>query len=52
MKYSKEIFDLLSRGGFICSNSVRKQNQLMYDAIEEDYDRYREYYEGIGFNLE
>lgn len=52
MKYSKEIFDLLSRGGFICSNSVRKQNQLMYDAIEEDYDRYREYYEGVGFNLE
>lgn len=52
MKYTKEIFDILSRGGFICANSVKKQNKLMYDAIEEDYGLYKDYYSGIGFNLE
>ena len=52
MKYTKDIFDLLSRGGFICANSVKRQNKLMYDAIEEDYEQYRDYYGGIGFNLE
>lgn len=52
MKYTKEIFDLLSRGGFICSNSVKEMTKRMYEAIEDDYEQYREYYEGIGFGLE
>ena len=52
MKYTKEIFDILSRGGFICSNSVRRQTKTIYDAIEDNYEGYREYYSGIGFNLE
>ena len=52
MKYTKEIFDILSRGGFICSNSVRRQTKTIYDAIEDNYEEYREYYSGIGFNLE
>ena len=52
LKYSKEIFDILSRGGFICSNSVRQGIKRMYEAIEDDYQTYREYYEGIGFTLE
>ncbi|HBH08707.1 MAG TPA: hypothetical protein DDX40_04810 [Rikenellaceae bacterium] len=52
MKYTKEIFDILSRGGFICSNSVRRLTKTIYDAIEDNYEEYREYYSGIGFNLE
>ena len=52
MKYTKEIFDILSRGGFICSNSVRRQTKTIYDAIEDNYEEYREYYSRIGFNLE
>lgn len=52
MKYTKEIFDSLSRGGFICSNSVRQSVKRWYDAIEDDYQQYREYFEGIGFILE
>lgn len=52
MKYTKEIFDILSRGGFICSNSVRRQTKTIYDVIEDNYEEYREYYSGIGFNLE
>lgn len=52
MKYTKEIFDTLCRGGFICSNSVKPGVKRWYDAIEDAYREYREYYEGIGFILE
>ena len=52
MQLSKEIFDILSRGGFICSDSVNRQTKQMYDAIEDNYEQYREYYRGVGFNLE
>lgn len=36
----------------MCSNSVRQSVKRWYEAIEDDYDRYREYFEGIGFILE
>ncbi|MCQ2133804.1 MAG: hypothetical protein MJY88_02450 [Bacteroidales bacterium] len=52
MKYTKEIFDSLSRGGFVCSNSVRQSVKRWYEAIEDDYDSYKEYFDGIGFTLE
>lgn len=52
MRYTKEIFDILSRGGFISQNSVSQQRSHLYDTIEDDFDDYREYYEGIGFLLE
>ena len=52
MRYTKEIFDILSRGGFISQNSISEQRSHLYDAIEDDYQQYREYYEGIGFLLE
>ena len=52
MQLTKEIFDILSRGGFICSDSVNRQTKQMYDAIEDNYEQYMEYYRGVGFNLE
>lgn len=52
MRYTKEIFDILSRGGFISQNSVSQQRSHLYDTIEDDFEDYREYYEGIGFLLE
>ncbi len=52
MHYTKEIFDILSKGGFISQNSISEQRSHLYDAIEDDYQQYREYYEGIGFLLE
>jgi len=52
MRYTKEIFDTLSRGGFICSNSVSQSIKRWYDAIEDEYEQYRAYFEGIGFVLE
>ncbi len=52
MRYTKEIFDTLSRGGFISQNSISQQRSHLYDAIEDDFQAYRDYYEGIGFILE
>lgn len=52
MKYTKEIFEILSKGGFISQNSVDVNKTRYYDAIEDDYDEYCEYYSGIGFLLE
>ncbi|MBP6066150.1 hypothetical protein [Bacteroides sp.] len=52
MRYTEEIFNLLSKGGFISSNSVSTQTKRLYDAIEEDYSDYYDYYKGIGLYLE
>lgn len=52
MRYTKEIFDILSRGGFISQNSVTPLRTQMYDAIEDNFQDYYDYYQGIGFLLE
>lgn len=52
MKYTEEIFNILSKGGFISSNSVSTQVKRFYDALEEDLPDYYDYYRGIGFYLE
>ena len=52
MRYTKEIFDILSRGSFISQNSTSQQRSHLYDAIEDDFLDYQEYYRGIGFLLE
>ena len=52
MKYTEEIFNILSKGGFISANSVSPAIKRYYDAIEEDLTDYYEYYRGIGFYLE
>ena len=52
MKYTEEIFNLLSRGGFISANSVSSAIRRYYDVLEENLAEYFEYYKGIGFYLE
>lgn len=52
MRYTKEIFDILSRGGFISQNSISQQRSHLYDVIEDDFQEYQEYFNGIGFLLE
>ena len=49
---SKEIFEILSRGGFICQDSANVETRRLYDLIEEHFDEYKAYYQGIGFQLE
>ena len=50
MRYTKDIFDILSKGGFVSQNSM--QRALLYDDIEDNFQEYQEYYEKIGFILE
>lgn len=52
MKRSEEIFNILSKGGFIVSNSIKPQNNQLYDLIEEDEQEYADYFAGIGFQLD
>lgn len=52
LNYSEEIFNLLSKGGFISANSVSVYTKRLYDAIEDDFDKYYDYYTGVGFYLE
>lgn len=52
MKSTKEIFEILSRGGFISSNSIRPQVRHLYDLLEESFQDYYDYYKGIGFELQ
>lgn len=52
MRYTKEIFNILNKGGFISQNSISQQRSHLYDAIEDDFQNYQEYFSGIGFLLE
>lgn len=49
---TREIFDILSRGGFICQDSVRTETKRLYDYIEDHFEEYKAFYKGIGFVLE
>ena len=49
---TREIFDVLSRGGFICQDSTRSETKRLYDYIDEHFEEYKAYYQGIGFVLE
>ena len=52
LSYTEEIFNILSRGGFISNNSISPKNRRIYDAIEDHLADYDEYFSGIGFHLE
>ena len=52
LNYTEEIFNILSRGGFISNNSVQSKMKRYYDAIEDNQAEYDEYYSGIGFHVE
>jgi len=49
-----EIFELLSKGQFICSNSSDAVVRKLYDVIDEkdNYESLFEYFQHINFNLE
>ena len=52
MKYVQQVFDRLSRGGFIYSDSVDESTRNIFLDIEDHQDDYSEYFEQIGFILE
>ena len=52
MKYIKQIFERLSRGGFISSDSTQEEMKQLFIDIEDNLVAYRQYYKEIGFLLE
>lgn len=53
-KYTSEIFDVLRKGQFICSNSPNEQIQTLYKVLEDDetFDDLHEYFYQINYVLE
>ena len=49
---TKEIFELLSRGGFISQDSTRADVRRLYDYIEENFEEYKAYYQDFHFSRE
>jgi hypothetical protein len=51
-KYTADIFDALSKGKFICSNSVEDSSRRLYNVVDENFDDLYHYFMAIGFVLE
>jgi len=51
MKYTSEVFQRLSRGQFISSNSIDAETRAIYNDIEENLQEYENYFSQIDFQL-
>jgi hypothetical protein len=51
MKYTSEVFQRLTKGQFISSNSIVAENRAIYNDIEENQQEYAEYFGKIDFEL-
>ena len=51
MKYTSEVFQRLSRGQFISSNSIDAETRAIYADIEENQQEYEDYFAKIDFVL-
>ena len=51
MKYTSEVFQRLSRGQFISSNSIDADTRAIYNDIEENLQEYEHYFNQIDFQL-
>ena len=47
----KDVFEQLSKGGFICSNSSKPQMQKLYNYIDENLEDLESYFSEINFIL-
>ena len=45
MKYTNEVFQRLSRGQFVSSNSIDTDTRAIYNDIEENQSDYEKYFE-------
>lgn len=50
-RITTDIFEYLSKGGFICSNSSDPHVQKLYNYIFEDFDNLESYFSGISYIL-
>lgn len=51
MKYTSEVFQRLSRGQFISSNSIDAEIRAIYNDIEENQQEYEDFFNKIDFLL-
>ncbi|PZX17875.1 hypothetical protein LX69_01288 [Breznakibacter xylanolyticus] len=51
-KQTSDIFELLSKGQFICSNSPNEATAKLYDVIDENFEALHDYFAAINFSLE
>ena len=47
-----EVFDILSKGNFICSNAIDKQRRHLYRYVEENFQDLETKFREIGYQLE
>jgi poly(A) polymerase Pap1 len=52
MAQHEQIFNILSKGRFIASNSLDSEIKNIYDDLEDNFDTYYDYFLKIGFILE
>jgi len=50
-RHTKEIFERLSKGNFICQNSPVALEKRLYEICEENSDTLEAYFQPIGFDL-
>lgn len=50
--YTGDIYELLSKGNFLCSNSSESRLKKLYNAVEEDFDSFYDYFSEINYILE
>ncbi len=51
-KQIQEIYELLSRGQFLCENASRRSHRQLYELCQSDYEAYYDYFDHLGFGLE
>ncbi len=49
---TQRIFDILSKGQFISSNSIDADMRMLYNVTEENFEDLNEYFEHIGLQLQ
>ena len=49
---TSEVFDVLSKGNFICSNAIDQQRRHLYRYIEENFQDLETKFREIGYQLE
>lgn len=52
MKYERQVFESLSKGQFISSDSIVDSQRHIYKDVEDNFEEYRDYFSRIGFQLE
>lgn len=49
--YKRDVFECLSRGGFICSNSSKPQEQKLFNYIDDNREELEDYFLQINYLL-